>query len=45
MPYTEKQLRLFHGIKSGSIPPRKGLTRSKAAQILAAYAREKKKKR
>jgi hypothetical protein len=35
MPYNEAQLRLFHGVESGSIPERKGLTRRKAKALLA----------
>lgn len=33
MPYSLKAHRLFEGIAHGSIPPREGLTRGKAATL------------
>lgn len=35
MPYSPKAHRLFEGIKHGTIPPRKGLSKKKAGQLAA----------
>lgn len=35
MPYTGKQKALFQGVKHGSIPAKKGLTPSKASELLS----------
>lgn len=34
MPYNSAQKRLFRGIAHGSIPPKDGLTKQKAAELL-----------
>lgn len=33
MPWTERQHRLFEGIKHGSIKPKDGLTKEKASEM------------
>lgn len=33
MPWTSKQHRLFAGVAHGSIPPKPGLTKAKAAKM------------
>lgn len=50
MPYTKKQNRLFQGIAHGNIPPKKGLSKGKAAELAAEgvkreVAKPKKRKR
>lgn len=44
MPYTGKQHRLFEGIKHGSIPPKKGLSKEKAGELASEGVKQSEKK-
>jgi hypothetical protein len=41
MPYTPEQHKLFEGIAHGSIPPKDGLTKKKAATLASEGVKKK----
>ena len=45
MPYTPEQHRLFEGIAHGSIKPRKGLSKEKAAELASEGVKKDAKKK